>query len=86
LEYIINEIAIYSTTWDNVRLSIVYLEIIIQYFDLSNKFIQNFIKLLLTNIHFNPALRHDVLKTIDTFDEICYNTDINDFKNITILH
>ena len=84
LDHIVPEILKYSTTWDNFRLSIVYLEIIINHFHLSNKFIQNFIKLLLINTHFNPALRHSISKTIDTFEEICYNTDIADFKNIKL--
>ena len=86
LEYIVSEIMQYSATWDNYRLSIVYLEILIKYFDISNKFIQRFIKILLINSHFNPLLRNDILKTMNIFDEMCYNTSINDFKNVKVYY
>ena len=86
LEYIVSEIMQCSTTWDNYRLSIVYLEILIKYFDVSNKFIQRFIKILLINTHFNPLLRNDILKTINIFDEMCYNTRITDFKSVKVYY
>ena len=84
LIYITNEIVKCYTSWDNYRLSILYLEIIAKHFVLSNKFIQNMIKLLLINVQPNPLLRLPISQTIHTFEEICYHTDVTDFKNIQL--
>jgi hypothetical protein len=84
LIYITNEIVKCYTSWDNYRLSILYLEIIAKHFVLSNKFIQNMIKLLLINVQPNPLLRLSISQTIHTFEEICYHTDVTDFKNIQL--
>jgi hypothetical protein len=85
LEYITSNIFQYKATWDNYRLSIVYLQLIINTFQLKEKCIQNIIKILLVNTHSNPNLRYSIQKTQDILEETCYNTNVIDYKKIKLL-
>jgi len=85
LEYITSNIFQYKATWDNYRLSIVYLQLIINTFQLKEKCIQNIIKILLVNIHSNPNLRYSIQKTQDILKKTCYNTNVIDYKKIKLI-
>lgn len=85
LEYITSNIFQYKATWDNYRLSIVYLQLIINTFQVNEKFIQNIIKILLVNIHSNPNLRYSIQKTQDILEKTCYNTNFIDYKKIKLI-
>lgn len=65
IEKIITDIFEYYSTWDNYRLSIVYLKIITQIE--SKTFFPNFIQLLIQNIHPNPMKRFSIEKTKEEF-------------------
>jgi hypothetical protein len=65
IENIITNILKYHSTWDNYRLSIVYLKIISQ-IELNSFFIK-FNKLLFQNIHPNPLERLSIEKTKEEF-------------------
>ena len=85
MNYIITNIFQHKATWDNYRLSILYLQLIINTFDLSEQFIKNIIRILLVNIHSNPNLRYSIQKTQDVLEETCYKTKCNDYKKIKLL-
>jgi hypothetical protein len=69
IEEIINNIFEYYLTWDNYRLSILYLKISIQIKSEteSETFFPNFIQLLIHNIHPNPMKRFSIEKTKEEF-------------------
>ena len=85
MEYILSNIFQYNGTWDNFRLSILYLQLITDNFHLSDQFIQNIVKVLLVNIHSNPNKRFTIQKTLDLLENICYNTKCMDYKKIRLL-
>lgn len=72
-DFIVTEIWRHRTTWDNYGLSILYLQLLLNTFCISERFIQNIVKLLLVNIHSNPELRYSIHKTQMVLEEICYN-------------
>ena len=84
IEYILSEILQHKSTWDNFQLSILYLQLIINTFDLSQPFMKNIIKILLTNIHSNPNLRYSIVKTQNIVEELCYNTNCEQLKQIQL--
>jgi hypothetical protein len=83
---IIPEIILYFKSWDNYSLSILYLQIIIKIYKFmenkNNKFIINFMKLLLKNISFNPEKRFSLKNTKIELNKIINNTSINEFNEI----
>lgn len=81
---IISEIILYFKSWDNYALSILYLEIIIKIYKSTknNKFIVNFMKLLLKNISFNPEKRFSLKNTKLEFNNLINNISIIEFKEI----
>jgi hypothetical protein len=86
IDYIVSNIFQYKATWDNFRVSILYLQLIINTFHLSEPFMNKIMKMLLVNIHTNPGLRFTINKTRNILEEILYNTKCNEFKKIKLLH
>lgn len=84
-DYIVKQIFKYHSTWDNYRLSILYLQLIINTYHLSENFIKKIIKILLVNIHSNPNLRYSIQKTKDILEEVCYNTRCDEYKKIKLI-
>ena len=94
---VIDAILIYFKTWDNHSLSIVYLEMFINIYKSlkANKsvddikfiyFTNNFMKLLLKNISFNPAYRFTLRKTKHDYNILLNNMSQKEYKDIiTIL-
>jgi hypothetical protein len=84
-EIILNIIS-YFKSWDNYALSILYLEIIIKMYksvkNKNNKFILDFMKLLLKNISFNPEQRFSLKDTKLYFNNILNNITKNEYKEI----
>lgn len=81
---IISEIILYFKSWDNYALSILYLQIIIKIYKFvkNNKFIIDFMKLLLKNISFNPEKRFSLKNTKLEFNNIINHISISEFKEI----
>lgn len=81
---IISEIILYFKSWDNYALSILYLQIIIKIYKFvkNNKFIIDFMKLLLKNISFNPEKRFSLQNTKLEFNNIINHISISEFKEI----
>lgn len=86
LNNIISEIILYFKSWDNYALSILYLELIVKIYksleNKNNKFIVNFMKLLLKNISFNPEKRFSLKNTKLEFNKIINYISKNEFKEI----
>lgn len=83
--YILKDILQYSNTWDNFSLSILFLRIIIgihKTIMLKNKFIINFMKLLVCNINLNPLKRSTIIESKNKFDIIIDSLSPKDFKDI----
>jgi hypothetical protein len=72
--------------WDNYSLSFMYLEIIIKIYNSmknkNNKFIINFMKLLMKNMSFNPKNRLSMKNTRKVFEQLIYNISQNEYKEI----
>jgi hypothetical protein len=84
-EVIITDILLYSHTWDNYALSIMFLRILIgihKTIEIKNKFIILFMKLLVTNIHSNPSKRLSINDTTNKFEYIIEGLDQTDYKDI----
>jgi hypothetical protein len=83
---IILNIILYFRSWDNYALSILYLQIIIKIYKFiknkNNKFIIEFMKLLLKNISFNPEQRFSLKDTKLYFNNILNNITKNEYKEI----
>lgn len=72
-------------TWDNYSLSIVYLKILIGLYThvkIENNFLNQFIHLLVCNIHPNPYNRKTIEETLNTFDTIVYSTTSCCYKDL----
>jgi hypothetical protein len=86
VDEIISGIILYFKSWDNYALSILYLEIIIKIYksiaNKNNKFILNFMKLLLKNISFHPEKRLSLKNTRREFNQIINNISSNELKEI----
>ena len=75
----------YSSTWDNYALSILFLRILIgihKTIEIQNKFIIYFMKLLVTNIHLNPLKRLSIVTTTNKFEAILESIEPKDYKEI----
>jgi hypothetical protein len=84
-DYILKDIFLYSSTWDNYALSILFLRILIgihRTIDIQNKFIIYFMKLLVTNIHLNPLKRLSIVTTTNKFESILESVEPKDYKEI----
>jgi hypothetical protein len=72
--------------WDNYSLSFMYLEIIIKIYksmkNKNNKFIINFMKLLMKNTSFNPKNRLSIKNTRKVFEQLIYDISQNEYKEI----
>jgi hypothetical protein len=80
VSYIVEDIFIYKSTWDNYSLSILFLDILSSWSSISNPFIDDFKQILIYNIHPNPKLRLTLNDTLNQFEKLCFETDILVFK------
>ena len=72
-------------TWDNYAISIVFLRILIglhKSMKTQNKFIILFMKLLVKNISLDPSKRLSLINTMEQFELLLNNLDINVFKDL----
>lgn len=72
-------------TWDNYSISIVFLRIVIglhKSMKTQNKFIILFMKLLVKNISLDPSKRLSLVNTMEQFELLLNNLDINVFKEL----
>jgi hypothetical protein len=84
-DYILTDIFLYSSTWDNYALSILFLRILIgihKTINTQNKFIIYFMKLLVTNIHLNPLKRLSIATTTNKFEAILESIEPKDYKEV----
>jgi hypothetical protein len=84
-EYILEDILQFSNTWDNYALSILFLRILIDIHNsvkCKNKFIIQFMKLLVCNIHTNPFKRLSIELTIRQFDALLDILEPKDYKDV----
>lgn len=81
---IVTKIISHFKTWDNYALSIMYLQMIIKIHKSikNNKFIIDFMKLLLKNISFHPEKRLSLKNTKKYFCEMLNNISKNEYKEI----
>jgi hypothetical protein len=82
-EIIIKDVLKYYYTWDNYQLSTYYLKIIIgmhRSLKKQNKFVIDFMKLLVSNIHTNPLKRLSIEATTNKFELVIENTELDEFK------
>jgi hypothetical protein len=86
---ILQDICLYWHTWDNYSLSIMYLPFIIKFykkiknnFNKNNLFCTSFIKLLLTNISYNPINRLSIEDNLLQFNKIINNISKNEYKDL----
>jgi len=81
---IINLILIYSNTWDNYELSILYLHIIgniTRTLLLKDTFINKLTNILSKNIVPDPSKRETLIKSIESFDKLFYEFTDWDYVN-----
>jgi serine/threonine protein kinase len=84
-ETIVTNMLNYSYTWDNYGLSILFLRILIglhRTIKIKNKFIIFFMKLLVGNIHSNPEKRLNIVNTLNEFNCILDNMQLQDYKEL----
>ena len=84
-DYILTDIFLYSSTWDNYALSILFLRILIgihRTIDIQNNFIIGFMKLLVTNIHLNPLKRFSIITTTNKFEAILETIEPQEYKQL----
>ena len=82
---IINQILMYSNTWDNYELSILYLHIfgnITKTFLLKDTFINKLTNILTVNIGPDPSKRDTLLVSIEKFDKLFYEYQNWDYINL----
>jgi uncharacterized protein (UPF0248 family) len=75
----------FSSTWDNYALSFVYLQILIglhRVIKVNNKFIINFMKLLVNNIHPDPSKRPSIKQISERFEQMIYDVEMNEFTDL----
>jgi hypothetical protein len=80
-DWIVTDILRYSMTWDNYSLSICYMKILIDIYNViksGKKFLIQFLRLLVLNIHSNPLKRLSVKYTTTKFAKLLEDCDIND--------
>jgi len=75
----------YCKTWDNYALSMVYLDILQNMLDKrDNKFISNFMKLLVDNICLDPSKRSLPDKCLHSFEDMLQTISISDFRELLV--
>jgi hypothetical protein len=70
----------YWKTWDNYALSMVYLEILNDFKRSDNKFISDFMKLLVGYTNLDPSKRGSFSLTL--FEEMLQHIDLKDFREL----
>ena len=89
LNEIISTITFHFKTWDNYSLSLLYLQIFVKIYNSmknkKNKFIMDFMKLLLKNISFNPKNRLSIKNTKNMFQYLINNISKSEYKEIAKL-
>ena len=84
--FILNDIIQFSHTWDNYALSIMFLKITIylhRCLNKQNKFIIQFMKLLVGNISLNPKKRSSLLISTNKFEKILDSLEFSDYLSLT---
>lgn len=84
-EYILTDVLQFAHTWDNYALSILYLRILIglhRTIHINNKFVIQFMKLLLCNIQLNPFKRNTIDSSINKFTILLNSLQPRDYKDI----
>ena len=74
-----------SHTWDNYSLANIYIRTITKIYPdgfTKNKFVIDFVQLLLNIINPNPNKRYGIHKCLNTFEDIVSKTDYNSFANV----
>ena len=97
LNWIVDDITQYAATWDNYALSICYLKIVIDLYNKvcndsngktsknkKNKFLIQFMRLLVTNIHSSPLKRLLVKDTTNKFTTIMEECSIDDLYLLVV--
>jgi len=95
VDWIVVDMLQYAATWDNYALSICYLKIVIDlYLNSSNnisknkgkksKFLIQFMRLLVTNIHSNPLKRPSVKDTTNKFDILMEECSLNELYLLVV--
>ena len=81
----VSDVLLFSSTWDNYALSIVYLKILIglhRVINVNNKFIILFMKLLVNNIHPDPSKRQSIKQTSERFELMIDDIDNTEFIDL----
>jgi len=87
LDWIVADVTKYAATWDNYALSICYLKIVIDLYNngnnsngskKKNKFLIQFMRLLVGNIHSNPLKRLLIKDTTNKFDILMEECSIDE--------
>lgn len=84
-EFIVMDILKYKHTWDNYSLSLMFLKIVIYLHGClknENKFIIDFMKLLVCNLSFNPEERLSIEDSTNKFEYLIDNFDLVKFKEL----
>lgn len=83
---IIQDILGKCTTWNGYSLSILFLVLLRDMFKKrgfpKNQFVSGFSQQLTQNIHPEPSKRPSILQNISLFNDILYNTSINDYERL----
>jgi hypothetical protein len=83
---IIQDILEKCTTWNGYSLSILFLVLLRDIFKKrgfpKNQFVSGFSQQLTQNIHPEPSKRPSILQNISLFNDILYNTSINDYEKL----
>ena len=84
VDWIVGDMLHYHHTWDNYSLSICYLKIVIDIYNvvkkckINNRFLIQFLRLLVTNIHSNPLKRLSLKDTTNKFAKLLEECDMDE--------
>jgi len=93
VDWIVSDMLQYAATWDNYALSICYLKIVIDLYSNSStknskvkkgKFLIQFMRLLVTNIHSNPLKRLSVKDTTNKFALLMEESSLDDLYLLVV--
>lgn len=91
VDWIVADMLQYAATWDNYALSIAYLKIVIDLYSQcsknkgkKSKFLIQFMRLLVTNIHSNPLKRHSVKDTTNKFAILMEECSLDDLYLLVV--
>jgi hypothetical protein len=92
VDWIVSDMLQYAATWDNYALSICYLKIVIDLYSNSStknngkksKFLIQFMRLLVTNIHSNPLKRLSVKDTTNKFALLMDECSLDDLYLLVV--